>query len=346
VTLKQAEERLDIQIALQRVPLARITGVVLGPEGQPVAGVSLSRRNDPIHQYIVDFGGPAQSRPDGTFAVPGVQPGTYVISARGSSKGAPVNVPFSEAQRMGLRPTTWDLWGRASVTVTGEDLTGLTIQLQPTVAITGRFDAQVADGRAVDLARARVELRPPALDAPGPSGMRYTVLPDRTFRIDGVVPGPYKLWAILPGQTALTLRSAMLGGRDVIDVPFEVSPGADTTGVVVAFTDTTTEVRGRITHAAGEAASHLHLLAFPQDRAHQFDGSRRFASMRTRADGSYSIDSLPPGDYFLCALTELDPSMQYDPDFLNELAKASIRITLGQGEKKVQDLKIASPGGR
>lgn len=346
VPLNQSEERPSLDVVLQRVPLSRISGRVVLPDGRPAGGVTISRMNDPILPFVPNYGGQATSGADGSFALPNTPPGRYALTARGASAGAPPSVSPAEAQRMGVPAALRDRWARVPVTVDGMDITGLTIQLQPTVTITGRVVAHVAGDRKVDLSRTRVELLAPAIDAPSPFGYRPSVNADQTFTIEGVVPGAYMLRAILPGAPDLILRSAMAGSRDAVDVPFEVPAGAGASGIVITFTDARTEVRGRITHASGEPATHLHVFAFPADRAQWLEGSRRFASMRTRSDGSYAIDTLPPGDYFLSALTELDAAMQYDADFLAELTKSSLRFTLGEREKKTQDLRIASSGGR
>jgi hypothetical protein len=50
--------------------------------------------------------------------------------------------------------------------------------------------------------------------------------------------------------------------------------------------------------------------------------------------------ALPPGEYYLTAVTDIGPEEQYDPAFLDELVKASVRFTLGEGERKVQDLRL------
>jgi hypothetical protein len=49
---------------------------------------------------------------------------------------------------------------------------------------------------------------------------------------------------------------------------------------------------------------------------------------------------LPSGDYLLCALTEYEPAQLNDPAFLEQLVPASVRITLADGEKRTQDLRI------
>jgi hypothetical protein len=62
--------------------------------------------------------------------------------------------------------------------------------------------------------------------------------------------------------------------------------------------------------------------------------------VRAGVDGSYRLSAIPPGEYFLCALTEIDPEQQYDPGYLEQFVPASIKITIADGEKKIQDLRI------
>ena len=56
--------------------------------------------------------------------------------------------------------------------------------------------------------------------------------------------------------------------------------------------------------------------------------------------GAYSIAGLPGGEYYLCALTELDATLQYEPEYLEQLIPAAIKISLAEGEKKQQNLQV------
>jgi hypothetical protein len=56
--------------------------------------------------------------------------------------------------------------------------------------------------------------------------------------------------------------------------------------------------------------------------------------------GSYRISGLPPGTYYLSAVTDAEPSELADPSFLEQLAAASLTFTLKEGEVKVQDIKM------
>ena len=52
------------------------------------------------------------------------------------------------------------------------------------------------------------------------------------------------------------------------------------------------------------------------------------------------MPNLPAGEYLLVALTDVMPNEWNDPKFLDSLAPAALKITLAEGEKKVQDLRI------
>ena len=49
---------------------------------------------------------------------------------------------------------------------------------------------------------------------------------------------------------------------------------------------------------------------------------------------------MPAGDYYVSAVTELDPEDLADPDFLEQLAAMSFKVTLAEGERKIQDIKL------
>jgi hypothetical protein len=70
-------------------------------------------------------------------------------------------------------------------------------------------------------------------------------------------------------------------------------------------------------------------------------GSRRLRPpVRPASDGRYRIAPLPAGVY-VAALTDLDPEDLYDPAFLEQVAASSLTVTLAEGEKRVQDLRLA-----
>ena len=65
--------------------------------------------------------------------------------------------------------------------------------------------------------------------------------------------------------------------------------------------------------------------------------------VRPGTDGTFAV-AAPPGEYHLCALTELEPSSLSDPAFLEQLVAGSIKVSLGEGATVRQDIKIAGGG--
>jgi hypothetical protein len=174
---------------------------------------------------------------------------------------------------------------------------------------------------------------------------------DGAFRISGLVPGQYRLNAAPPGSNAMfnlgtivsadgwALKSAMSNGRDLADGAFEITDPAPA-DVVVTFTKATTEIRGRVLTADGQPTGGFPIVVFATERAYWTPGSRRVTSAKPASDGTYRVRGLPPGQYYVCALSELDPNDLLDPSFLEQLAGASFTLTLAPGEARTQDLRL------
>jgi hypothetical protein len=96
-----------------------------------------------------------------------------------------------------------------------------------------------------------------------------------------------------------------------------------------------------ISPAHTHARSLLHAAAvFPADRR-LWTSARRLKSTRPATDGRFSFGDLAPGEYLLAAATDLDPDKWQSTESLEEFAGAAVRLTLGEGERKVQDLRLA-----
>jgi hypothetical protein len=51
------------------------------------------------------------------------------------------------------------------------------------------------------------------------------------------------------------------------------------------------------------------------------------------------VRDLPPGQYYVAALTDLEPQWQ-TPDVLDQLVPAALTLTIGEGETKRQDRRL------
>ena len=137
------------------------------------------------------------------------------------------------------------------------------------------------------------------------------------------------------------LKSATLNGRDVLDLPLDVSIGRSVDGVVLTFTDRMAELSGAVLDAAGATNADLFVMLLPADCAYwAAPTSRRFrAPVTTGLDGRYRFPNLPAGDYLLVALGDVDGLDTTDPNVLEQLAAGGIKITIADGEKKTQDIR-------
>ena len=83
------------------------------------------------------------------------------------------------------------------------------------------------------------------------------------------------------------------------------------------------------------------LIAFSTERALWTTAPRRVSGVaRLSSDGRYRISGLPPGEYFLAAMTDFDPTQLGDASLLESLIPVAVKVTIGEGERKVQDYRI------
>ena len=79
------------------------------------------------------------------------------------------------------------------------------------------------------------------------------------------------------------------------------------------------ELSGTLQTPAGAPVSDVVVIAFATDRSLWGSGARRIRAARPAADGRFEMTLLPPGDYFLAALTDVDQDEWQDPGFLDRV---------------------------
>jgi hypothetical protein len=194
--------------------------------------------------------------------------------------------------------------------------------------------------RPPDLARNRFNV----MLTPAPSAQMMSVGPapqaqigpDGRFTLVGVIPGQYTIRA-----TGGTMKSAMSGGQDTLDFPLDFSGERDVTDAVLTVTDRVSELSGVLTDGAGKPAVDYSIVVAPSDPRFWRPGSRRVMVTRPDTAGRYLFRSLPPGDYMLAAVTDIEVGGQFDPEFLKTLSGNSVRINIMEGGKVTQDVRVA-----
>ena len=214
VTVGAGEERSGIDISLQMAPMSSVDVTVVGADGRPAIGVtpvlasgrSWERASGAFGSRLIRTADPSR------FLIEGLPPGEYALSARASTH-----------------------WALSEFSTSGQDL-AVTVQLQPGMTVRGRA---TFEGQAVAPATPTLRLVPLQTTGASAGVPPATLNPDGTFEFAGVAPNRYRLTATVPAADARrwSARAALLGGRDVIDVPFEIAPGGNIEGLDVRFTD-------------------------------------------------------------------------------------------------------------
>jgi hypothetical protein len=340
VRVGPGEERDGIDLQLQIVPTARLTGAVVDSAGRPPKNVRVWMRPATSTGYRQQLN--LHSAADGTFDVPHVMPGEYLIGAE-ANLGVPDDQPVWTPDGS-PRPQTH--WARLNVSVNGVDQTGLALRLQPSLKVSGRVVFERGALEPADPGGLLVPLFEAGEDRLNTIPMARTS-PDGTFVIEGVAAARYRIdmtKPVGPGRrlpSGWTVKSITGAGPDVADVPLEVKPDTDVSGLVITLTSRTTELIGTLQDAAGRPATAYTVIAFSADRAYWTSQSRRIQVGRPADDGGFTFKNLPAGEYLLAALTDFEEGQGFDPGFLSGLTNSAVKVTIVDGEKTVRNLTIA-----
>ena len=324
VTVGRGEERGGVDFQMQYVSTATVSGVVAQGSTAGPAFVAITQTRDSGALSMIRN---TSVGPDGRFVFSGIEPGNYSLFAQ-------------------VRP---ELWGKTEIVVNGEDVSGVSLTLQPGLTIAGRVAFEGAKPPPLDLTKVRLSL-PPIVG----TGTHMIRLPPvqmqagARFTISGIVPGAYRFGAAMHGVRAPVggwwLKSLTMGGRELLDAPLDLQRSAS--DVVVTFSDRATELTGTVRDAAGNPLSDRFVVVFGAEKATWFANSRRVAGDRLNAEGRYAIRNLPPGDYFMVVSEDLEQNEWFDPAVLENLAADAIRIVLSENEHKKQDWIVPAAVGR
>jgi Carboxypeptidase regulatory-like domain len=349
VSVGPGEEKSSIDFQYQVVPIARIEGIVTSTGSQALP------QNIQINLVNTGFAlpglnpGSARADREGTFRIANVPPGQYSIVARaaintGREGGLPGRGAGPGGRAMNFTPPVEPIrmWATADVTVDGRNLSNIVLTLQPGQTISGRVAFEGTTPPPADLTKLRVNVSP--VIAPGTPAEVITPAAGRVdasgrFTISSVIPGRYRLSSSGAG-TGWFLGSSVIDGQDSLDFPIDVKPNQNVSGAVVTFVDRQTELTGSIVNEQGQPVSEYTLIVYPTDQRFWTPQSRRIQSGRPATDGRYSFRNLPGGEYRIAPVLDPEPGSWFDPAFLQQLDNTALRVFIGDGEKKEQNLRV------
>ena len=257
-----------------------------------VAGQVRSSNGEPLHNYRVllrtetGLGTKGGLVTSGSFDVGGVMPGAYTLDIRPASMGGMPD--FSNQTEFASVP----------IIVGEEDVSGLVITTGRGATMSGRV---IYDGTSESRATQRQSSRVVANILDGGFGMRSpsadrtngVIADDGSFTITGVY-GRILFRTEAPGWQ---LRSVILDGVDITDVPFDAS-GGGSNKLEIVLTDQRQRLIASVVHTLGKPSERFSVLIFPSTVK---EGSvpGRFITLNELTDSTetFEISHLPAGEY-------------------------------------------------
>jgi uncharacterized protein (DUF2141 family) len=337
ITLGPGDERTGVDLVYRLTPTSRIDGTVSVPEGVETSNRIELRMGLLIEEKLGDRlvlpSAVMRADKDGRFFANGLLPGRYSVLAVTS---ASYSGPGTQGAPTGSTTLRLTGWARTEIDVAGADLT-LALTLQRPLVMAGRVVFEGTE-TPTDAGGVTVGLQPVAINQMMAMSPSTPIGADRTFEFNSLTPGQFALVVNAPRGSPWLLKSATAGGRDLLDAPIDVA--GDMRDVVVTMTKTPSELTGTLSDPSGRPAPEYFILAFPAEKRHWTPTSFRIRQTRPATDGRFSILGLPAGDYLLAALTDVEPDEWLDPRFLEQVAPAGITVTIAEGQRTAQDIRI------
>ena len=283
------ESRIDF--TLHSIPAVHVRGVVTGlPKNQGIGvqfirrGANIGRDNHPVRML-----------PDGRFEIGGITPGSYLAACDNWDGG----------KRMSAR---------VPVEVGSSDVEGIVLALQPGFSVAGAV-RMVSGGPP----KQQIAINMRSTEPMGGGGGQPKWSADHsTFTIDDLPAGNYRLDAFSQGP--LNVRSATLGGRDILHQEIAITQSMGPIDVVLS--DESGMAEGDVTDSGDRPVMSWVMLLQP---------GRMPRNFMTGQDGHFKLQNLPAGDYQVFAWDDVQEVEYADDDWMKRHA-SGVPLSIQEGQ--------------
>ncbi|MEO8100418.1 MAG: carboxypeptidase-like regulatory domain-containing protein [Acidobacteriota bacterium] len=314
---------------------ARVLAMPKADEGNPLAAVQA---------LLGSLTGANPTKPDGTFEIRGVSPGTYTLQSLSIDTGA-----TRTAGRMEVRVIDADVADLVLSVVPGPAVTG-TVRLEEgdlkallpagdpnTSAQANTLNVSAANaGIQVTGARIAVglnELTPLPIGGNPPA----TIKDDGTFVLEGVSPGKYQLTvAALPQN--MYVKSARLGGTDVTRNGVDLTSGAGGS-LEIVLSNKAADVTGAVRGEKGDSMVGVQVTLWTRE-AEPGTNANGVKVATSDSTGGFSFKGLRPGIYYLAAWEDIDSGLSQARDFLTQFNNEVTKLELAESAHSAAEVKV------
>jgi hypothetical protein len=251
---------------------------------------------------------------DGSFVIPNVLPGEYVLRAVG-------------------RGTDGTLTGRTAVHVARGDLNGAAVRLAPAMRVQGRVETE-GDGKC-RYGELHVMLQ--ALGDANVAPLRAAVMENGEFTMESVAPESYRL-SVEGARGGCYLKAIAVGGKNADNgVVTLLQAGQE---IHMTMSSRGAAISGVVLDENQQAVRAATVLLVADADSEQKEPSRRVAG---DAAGAFSIEGIAPGRYVLFALAEGAEGANED-----EAAPQGrgVAVSVREADRKQLQLRVQSAADR
>jgi hypothetical protein len=306
----------DLDITLRYGTVVSIAGEVVDSAGTPVAANALElTRSDGRSVDTADV------RQTGAgFTIRGVPPGEYRLTARRATD-------TGQTIESGL----------AVVRVGAADVDGLVVKTLPAVSVVGRVE--YAEGVPSSRPIVNVNTVGQRIRPVGRFENVAHVGADSTFRLDALV-GP-QMFQVFGAMRPWAVQAIRYRGEDIYGRSVQLRSTDNADDLVVVLTNRSASVDARLRGPAAQSNADAAVVLIPLDPV--TGGALENAAFGPiRAEGSFGLPLVRPGDYLIAAVA---PEDAYGPpaSVVARIARVAQRITLAPGQRRAIELDLVRP---
>ena len=322
IDLKGGEEVSSIEILLRKVLAYHVRGRVYNQiTHKPGTGTNIllmpktNRREwDSVQPANVE-------KQDGSFDIPEVLPGSYVLTAFWFDEGKIYST-------------------RMPIEVGNADVDGVAVTIAPAMSINGQI---LWDGKPA-LEKDELTVRPKPVDLNFGFQGSTRVTQGNLFTLKDIGEGTYH--AEVAGESKdCYIKDVQYGASSALEDGFTVTRGAPAT-LEITISSHGARVQGAVSDGDGLPAAGVWVVLVPEVK---YRGQYRlYKTQTTDQYGHFDLRGISPGEYKLFSWEEVEMGAWEDSEFLKPFEEKGGKIALQEGDQKTLNLvtiRTKSRGG-